>query len=81
MRWGPTPVLAHSDVAPGRKIDPGEKFNWLSLAKEGLGLWVRPSLVRSDDAGLGLGDRGPRIAQRAGAACVLRLRCRADRRS
>lgn len=40
-------VLAHSDVAPGRKIDPGEKFNWALLAKEGLGLWVRPAPVRS----------------------------------
>ena len=24
----PRHVLAHSDVAPGRKVDPGEKFNW-----------------------------------------------------
>ncbi len=60
---GADALLAHSDIAPGRKIDPGEKFNWLSLAKEGLGLWVRPSLVRPDDAGLGLGDRGPRITR------------------
>jgi len=29
-------VLAHSDVAPGRKEDPGEKFPWGSLAAEGL---------------------------------------------
>lgn len=55
-------VLAHSDIAPGRKIDPGEKFNWLQLAREGLGLWVRPSLVRPDDPGLGLGDCGNRVA-------------------
>lgn len=54
-------VLAHSDVAPGRKIDPGEKFNWALLAKEGLGIWVRPSPARSDDPGLGIGDRGPRV--------------------
>jgi N-acetylmuramoyl-L-alanine amidase len=55
-------VLAHSDVAPGRKIDPGEKFSWSLMAKEGLGLWVRPSLVRPDDAGLSLGARGVRVA-------------------
>jgi N-acetylmuramoyl-L-alanine amidase len=56
-------VLAHSDVAPGRKIDPGEKFGWALLAKEGLGLWVRPSPVRADDPGLGIGDKGARVAR------------------
>jgi N-acetylmuramoyl-L-alanine amidase len=56
-------VLAHSDIAPARKIDPGEKFNWMLLAREGLGLWVRPSLVRADDSGLGLGDNCSRVAR------------------
>lgn len=32
-------ILAHSDVAPGRKIDPGEKFNWRHLARAGIGYW------------------------------------------
>src|SRR5690606_3174769 len=35
-------VLAHSDVAPGRKIDPGEKFDWARLARAGVGHWVSP---------------------------------------
>jgi N-acetylmuramoyl-L-alanine amidase len=39
----PERVLAHSDVAPGRKIDPGEKFDWALLAKRGVGHWVRPA--------------------------------------
>ncbi len=49
-------VLAHSDIAPARKIDPGEKFDWPGLAKSGIGHWVRPSRIDPEDAGLGLGD-------------------------
>lgn len=33
-------ILAHSDIAPMRKKDPGEKFPWKILAQEGLGVWV-----------------------------------------
>lgn len=32
-------VVAHSDVAPDRKEDPGEKFDWRGLAQNGVGLW------------------------------------------
>jgi N-acetylmuramoyl-L-alanine amidase len=32
-------VVAHSDVAPDRKEDPGEKFDWQGLAANGVGLW------------------------------------------
>jgi len=32
-------VVAHSDVAPERKEDPGEKFRWRDLAQNGVGLW------------------------------------------
>lgn len=32
-------VLGHSDIAPDRKIDPGEFFNWSWLAAEGIGLY------------------------------------------
>ncbi|NDF11716.1 MAG: N-acetylmuramoyl-L-alanine amidase, partial [Proteobacteria bacterium] len=32
-------VVAHSDVAPARKKDPGELFDWEWLADEGIGLW------------------------------------------
>jgi len=32
-------VLGHSDVAPGRKRDPGEKFDWAWLAWQGVGAW------------------------------------------
>lgn len=32
-------IVAHSDIAPGRKLDPGEKFPWQSLGKQGIGIW------------------------------------------
>lgn len=53
-------VLAHSDVAPARKQDPGERFDWARLAKAGPGLWVEPD-PPGDDKGLGEGDEGSEV--------------------
>lgn len=50
-RWAipPERVLAHSDVAPHRKNDPGEKFDWRRLADGGVGLWVEPAPIDAAD--------------------------------
>lgn len=41
-------VLGHADVAPARKQDPGELFDWPRLAKSGLALWPDPHPAVSD---------------------------------
>jgi N-acetylmuramoyl-L-alanine amidase len=53
----PERVLAHSDVAPGRKVDPGEKFPWKALFDAGVGHFVAAAPVRRG-AALGAGDIG-----------------------
>ena len=57
----PQDILAHSDVAPERKIDPGEKFSWKQLAQHGVGYWIKPSAIRAGEAGLGPGARGDNV--------------------
>jgi len=39
-------ILAHADIAPARKEDPGELFPWQELASEGIGLW--PDVQQND---------------------------------
>jgi N-acetylmuramoyl-L-alanine amidase len=54
-------VLAHSDVAPGRKQDPGEKFPWERLHKAGVGHWVAPAPI-TDAPYLAAGDCGETVS-------------------
>lgn len=47
----PSRVLGHSDVAPLRKEDPGELFDWARLARAGIGLWPEPGAAPPDAEG------------------------------
>lgn len=57
----PEHVLAHSDVAPERKQDPGELFPWQRLARAGVGHWVEPAPV-ADGRFMTVGDAGQPVA-------------------
>jgi len=37
----PARVIGHSDMAPGRKSDPGVRFDWKRLARQGLSIWPK----------------------------------------
>ncbi|MGA7267995.1 MAG: N-acetylmuramoyl-L-alanine amidase [Aestuariivirga sp.] len=56
----PHHVLAHSDVAPARKSDPGELFDWERLFRNGIGHWVEPEPLEQR-ARLGPGDAGEAV--------------------
>ncbi len=60
----PKRVLGHSDVAPGRKTDPGELFDWQGAAHAGIGFW--PEVPGGTDDGEVLfapGEKDPVIVE------------------
>ncbi len=61
-------VVGHSDVAPDRKQDPGERFDWEQLARNGVGLFPRG--VPDLGTGLPLRDAGALRGVRAALAAI-----------
>ena len=80
-RWSlpATAVIAHSDLAIGRKVDPGPRFDWLRLARQGLSVWPMPATggdFHADVAAFGYRSTGTDDAAKISLLQAFRLRFR-----
>lgn len=71
---GPARVLAHSDISPGRKVDPGEIFPWEVLAAAGVCL-ADPAPPARDGLTLAPGATGAPVAALRAALARFGYRC------
>jgi N-acetylmuramoyl-L-alanine amidase len=60
-------IVGHSDIAPTRKSDPGELFDWPRFARAGIGLWPEPAveLKRRRGRAVGIVDRAAALSDLA----------------
>ncbi|HEX9702091.1 MAG TPA: N-acetylmuramoyl-L-alanine amidase [Rhodospirillales bacterium] len=74
-------VVGHSDVAPARKTDPGERFDWAGLAAAGIGLWPKDAapIGKADDAADMLARYGYDIGDPAAAVAAFQRHFRPAR--
>src|SRR5579875_1328804 len=61
----PDRIVAHSDIAPDRKADPGELFDWALLAAAGIGIWPPPAARGGRGRGIGAVERAAALADLA----------------
>jgi N-acetylmuramoyl-L-alanine amidase len=76
-RWQirPEGVIAHSDMAPERKSDPGPRFDWQRLARQGLSIWP----ASRDPGGQGFDALSMAVGYPAEAPAEARLNAFRDR--